>query len=56
MFGSPLISRFSGEASVTVSRLVYHRIALAIIAGFCMLGALYSVVNPIFESPDEIYH
>ena len=56
MFVSPLIPWFSGETFVTVSYRVHHRIALAIVAGFCVLGVLYSVVNPILESPDEIYH
>ncbi len=34
-----------------------HRtVALGIILGFIVLSSVYSVVNPIFESPDEVYH
>jgi hypothetical protein len=34
----------------------YRRIALAILACFVALGLVYSVVNPILESLDEIHH
>jgi 4-amino-4-deoxy-L-arabinose transferase-like glycosyltransferase len=33
-----------------------HWLALAIIAGFCVLATLYSLVTPPFETPDEVYH
>ena len=34
----------------------HHRIAIALIALFVAVGVLYSVVVPIFEAPDELYH
>jgi len=36
--------------------LRYNRVASAILGLFLLLGALYSVINPVFESPDEVYH
>ena len=29
---------------------------VAIVAAFCILGVIYSVVIPLFEAPDEIWH
>ncbi len=33
-----------------------RRIALTILGLFVLLGLTYSVMNPIFEAPDEVYH
>lgn len=33
-----------------------HRWAALILAAFLALGAAYAVVNPVLESPDEIFH
>lgn len=33
-----------------------HLPALAVIAAFCVLATLYSLVTPPFETPDEVYH
>lgn len=33
-----------------------HTGVLAIVGAFLILGTIYSVVNPVFESPDEPYH
>ncbi|MBC7237435.1 MAG: DUF2142 domain-containing protein [Chloroflexi bacterium] len=40
---------------MTLSR-DHPRIALAIALGFALLSTLYSLINPILESPDEVYH
>jgi hypothetical protein len=37
-------------------QLRYNRIASVILGLFLLLGALYSMINPVFESPDEVYH
>ena len=29
---------------------------VAVVATFCVLGAIYSVTIPLFEAPDEIWH
>lgn len=35
----------------------FHRWACTILlAGFVLVAALYSVVNPLFEAPDEVWH
>jgi 4-amino-4-deoxy-L-arabinose transferase-like glycosyltransferase len=34
-------------------RLEHHRLFLLILAGYLSLGLAYSLVNPLFESPDE---
>jgi 4-amino-4-deoxy-L-arabinose transferase-like glycosyltransferase len=35
----------------------FHRWACTILlTGFVLVGALYSVVNPLFEAPDEVWH
>ena len=33
-----------------------QRWLLAILALYVMLAMLYSVVNPLFEAPDEVWH
>lgn len=33
-----------------------HRGIVLILIGFLILGDLYSTVNPMFETPDEIQH
>ncbi|NLG28814.1 MAG: glycosyltransferase family 39 protein [Chloroflexi bacterium] len=43
----------------TVARRAQRRVPLlawAILAAYLLLGGLYSVVNPLFESPDELTH
>lgn len=39
-----------------MSKVSRHAGVLAIAVAFLLLGALYSVVNPVFESPDELSH
>lgn len=38
------------------SRLRWQWPILAILAAFLLLGVFYSVANPLFESPDEVWH
>ncbi|MEE8390490.1 MAG: hypothetical protein V3S14_06795 [Anaerolineae bacterium] len=33
-----------------------HRGLVAIVVTFCILGVIYSIVIPLFEAPDEIWH
>ncbi|MCP4166731.1 MAG: hypothetical protein GY759_12690 [Chloroflexi bacterium] len=35
---------------------IWHGSLALIVVGFLILGGLYSVVNPLFESPDEVWH
>lgn len=37
-------------------QLNQHRVALTIAALFFLLASIYSLVTPIFESPDELWH
>ena len=39
-----------------MKRWRFHWPILAILALFLLLGAGYSVINPLFESPDEVWH
>lgn len=34
----------------------HHAAALAIVGAFLVLGTIYSVINPVFEAPDEPWH
>lgn len=36
--------------------ITYRRILYAILAGYFILGTIYSVVTPIFEASDELWH
>ncbi len=37
-------------------RIEKDRIGLLILAAYLMLATAYSIVNPLFESPDEVWH
>jgi 4-amino-4-deoxy-L-arabinose transferase-like glycosyltransferase len=34
----------------------HRRACILLVTGFVLLAALYSVVNPLFEAPDEVWH
>ena len=39
-----------------MSRTLAKRSMWVILICFVLLSAVYSVVNPVFEAPDEVYH
>lgn len=39
-----------------VSRKLAERLMLMMLVAFVLLSATYSVINPVFEAPDEVYH
>ena len=43
-------------SSTDTSKLRRHWAITVILALFVALGAVYSIVNPLFESPDEVWH
>ena len=43
-------------SSTITSKLRRHWAIIVILALFVALGAVYSIVNPLFESPDEVWH
>jgi hypothetical protein len=43
-------------ASVLVGLVRQHRAIALILIGFIILGTVYSVVTPLFEASDELWH
>jgi hypothetical protein len=47
---------FGVRYSMMIGHLRTHWILLVILATFLVLASAYSVVNPLFEAPDEVWH